>query len=278
MHKAKLKITILVDNQAGDDLTPEHGFSLWIDTGAVRIVFDTGQGPALAANAAKLGIDLEQTDILALSHGHYDHTGGIPHVLQASRKAKLCCHAGVVQPRYAMRNGTTKSIRMPGTSMRAIDKMAEENLQWVSRARPIAKDIGLTGPIPRETSYEDTGGPFYLDPHGNRADPVEDDLALWIRTARGLIVCVGCCHAGIVNTLNHVFRLSGSNRLHALIGGFHLMNACSERLERTMTALRSFSPETVIPCHCTGERGMKMLYDALGDKVVPGLSGVCHTF
>ncbi len=277
MSKTKLKITILVDNRAQDGLIPEHGFSLWIDTGPTRILFDTGQGPALVENAAKIGIDLGQTDILALSHGHYDHTGGIPHVLQASRKAKLFCHAGVVQPRYALRNGTAKSIRIPKASMATINKLSEENLQWVSRARLISKDTGLTGPIPRETTYEDTGGPFFLDSEGRRADLIEDDLALWIRTSHGLVVCVGCCHAGIVNTLNHVFRVSGTNKLYALIGGFHLMNANKERLERTMAALRSFAPEMVIPSHCTGEKGTKILRDALGDRIVLGQSGICHT-
>ena len=135
----------------------------------------------MADNARKLGIGLEQADFLVVSHGHYDHTDGIPLVLQSSRKIKVYCHAGVVQPRYAMRNGTAKTIRMPRESMAAIDKLAEENLHWTSRELLLAEGIGLTGPIPRETSNEDTGGPFFLDPQGRRADPIDDDLALWMK-------------------------------------------------------------------------------------------------
>jgi len=278
MIAPRLKITIMVDNQAGDGLAAEHGLSLWIDAGATRIVFDTGQGAALAGNAGKLGIGLEQADILVLSHGHYDHTGGIPLVLQSARKTQLYCHAGVVQPRYAMRNGTAKTIRMPRDSMAAIDKLPEENLHWTSRARLVARGIGLTGPIPRETDYEDPGGPFFLDRQGRRADPIDDDLALWMPTAQGLVVCVGCCHAGIVNTLNHVFRLSGTNRLRALIGGFHLLDAGEERLEQTVAALRSCAPELVVPCHCTGEKAMQMLTSALDNRVVPGRAGAGYEF
>jgi 7,8-dihydropterin-6-yl-methyl-4-(beta-D-ribofuranosyl)aminobenzene 5'-phosphate synthase len=278
MMTPRLKITIVVDNQAGDGLLAEHGLSLWIDTGATRILFDTGQGAALADNARQLGIGLEQADILVLSHGHYDHTGGIPHVLQSARKINVYCHAAAVQPRYVVREGTATAIRMPSASMSAIDKLPEKNLYWTSRARLVAGGIGLTGPIPRETSFEDTGGPFFLDPQARRADPIDDDLALWMLTGRGLVVCVGCCHAGIVNTLNHVFRLSGMNRLRALIGGFHLLNASEQRLEQTVAALRSFSPELVVPCHCTGEKAMQMLTAAFGARVVPGRAGAAYGF
>jgi 7,8-dihydropterin-6-yl-methyl-4-(beta-D-ribofuranosyl)aminobenzene 5'-phosphate synthase len=278
MIAPKPTITIVVDNLAGDGLLAEHGLSLWIDAGDTRILFDTGQGAALAYNAGKLEIGLEQTDILVLSHGHYDHSGGIPLVLKAARQAKVYCHPGVVQPRYSTRNGTAKEIHMPRESMAAIDKLPAEKLNWMSRARLVARGIGLTGPIPRETDYEDTGGPFFLDPQARRADPIKDDLALWIRTEQGLIVCVGCCHAGVVNTLRHVFRLSGINRLRALIGGLHLLNAQEERLAQTVAALHDFAPELIVPCHCTGHKATQLLTSSFGERVVPGSAGARYSF
>jgi 7,8-dihydropterin-6-yl-methyl-4-(beta-D-ribofuranosyl)aminobenzene 5'-phosphate synthase len=278
MIAPKPTITIVVDNQAGDGLLAEHGLSLWIDAGDTRILFDTGQGAALAYNAGKLEIGLEQTDILVLSHGHYDHSGGIPLVLKAARQAKVYCHPGVVQPRYSTRNGMAKEIHMPRESMAAIDKLPAEKLNWMSRARLVARGIGLTGPIPRETDYEDTGGPFFLDPQARRADPIKDDLALWIRTEQGLIVCVGCCHAGVVNTLRHVFRLSGINRLRALIGGLHLLNAQEERLAQTVAALHDFAPELIVPCHCTGHKATQLLTSSFGERVVPGSAGARYSF
>jgi 7,8-dihydropterin-6-yl-methyl-4-(beta-D-ribofuranosyl)aminobenzene 5'-phosphate synthase len=275
---ANLKITVLVDDLAGEGLSAEHGLSLWIDAGTGQILFDTGQGSALAENARKLGIGLHQAGTLILSHGHYDHTGGIPQVLKHARKTNLYCHPGVVQPRYSIRDGAPKPIHMPQESLAAIDKLPAQSLHWVSQALLLSARIGITGPIPRETSYEDTGGPFYLDPQGRRPDPIDDDLALWIRTDGGLVVCVGCCHAGLVNTLNYVRRLSGDSRLRAVIGGFHLLHASDQRLAQTVAALRSMAPEIVVPYHCTGEPALALLRNAFGERVSPGAAGMTYQF
>ena len=138
--------------------------------------------------------------------------------------------------------------------------------------------MGITGYIPRETEFEDTGGPFYLDPEGKRPDLIDDDLALWIRTDQGLVVCLGCCHAGLVNTIHHVRSISGTDRIRAIIGGLHLMNADDRRIERTIDALRSFSPDVIIPCHCTGEHASALLLNALDERVEPGVAGATYQF
>lgn len=273
MHASSEKITILVDNQAAAGLVAEHGFSLWIDTGDQRILFDTGQGPALPENARVLGIGLHQADVLVLSHGHYDHTGGIPWVLQHDQKVHVYCRSGAVQPRYAIRCGMARPIQMPREAMAAIDRLPIKRLHWVSHAMPLAEKIGITGIIPRETSYEDAGGPFYLDPWGRRPDPVDDDLALWIRTNDGLIVCVGCCHAGLVNTLNYITAVTHERRIHALIGGFHLANAGKDRLERTARALQAMDIHRLIPCHCTGDAAVAYFKQHLACPVQPGYAG-----
>lgn len=98
---------------------------------------------------------------------------------------------------------------------------------------------GLTGHIPRKTDFEDTGGPFYLDPHGKHPDLIADDLALWIRTDQGLVICLGCCHAGLVNTIHHIRSISGTEIIRAIIGGFHLLHADSRRIEGTTEVLRA---------------------------------------
>jgi len=278
MTPAGVKITILVDDQPRDGLVAEHGLSLWIETEGKRVLFDTGQGSALENNARVLGVDLGRADVLVLSHGHYDHTGGIAQVLQQDRKADVYCHAGVVQPRYAIRDGRPKSIQMPRESMAAIDELPSQRLQWVQKPMLLSEKIGMTGPIPRETHYEDSGGAFYLDPEGRRLDPIDDDLALWIRTDDGLVVCVGCAHAGLVNTLNYVRRLSNALRIRAVIGGFHLLNTSRERLDRTIAALRLFGPDIVVPCHCTGELSVVVLRNALGERVSPGAAGMTYQF
>jgi len=274
----KVRITILVDNHAGDELSAEHGLSLWIETEGRHILFDTGQGGVLESNVRALGVDLGETDILVLSHGHYDHTGGILKVLQRAPKADVYCHPGVLQPRYTIRDGTPKPIHMPQESVSAIEKMPAQRLHWANQALFLSERIGVTGPIPRETSFEDTGGPFYLDPEGRRADPIEDDLALWIRTDDGVIVCAGCSHAGLVNTLSHVRCLSHEQRVRAVIGGLHLVNASRERLDQTVAALRPIEPDMMVPCHCTGELATDVLRNALGKRVSPGAAGMTYQF
>jgi 7,8-dihydropterin-6-yl-methyl-4-(beta-D-ribofuranosyl)aminobenzene 5'-phosphate synthase len=273
-----VKITILVDNRAGDGLVPEHGLSLWIDAGDRKVLFDTGQGSALPLNAASLDVDLRKTDTLVLSHGHFDHTGGVAHVLKTAGPIDTYCHPGVVLPRYSIRDLAPRQIQMPGASMVAIDALSERNLHWVQQPKRISGLIGVTGPIPRETGFEDTGGPFYLDPGGRRADAMDDDLALWIQTDPGLVVCVGCSHAGVVNTLNYILRLNPGSKIRAVVGGMHLLNASHDRIEQTIAALRALGPELLVPCHCTGERPIERMQAAFGDHVLLGHAGLMLQF
>lgn len=274
----RTSITILVDNQAEAGLIGEHGLSLWIESHGVRVLFDTGQGVALVPNSRSLGIDLGRADTLVLSHGHYDHTGGVAHVLPRALHARVYCHPAVVQPRYSIRNGEPRPIQMPHHCLDAIDKLPAKRRCWTQKPLQLAENIGLTGPIPRNTAYENTGGAFYLDPEGRRADPVDDDLALWIRTETGLIVCVGCSHAGIVNTLQHVRSLNGGLPIRAVIGGFHLLDADRHRIDHTLDALRQLEVDRIIPCHCTGGRAVAALQQVLGERTSPGAAGRTFPF
>jgi len=278
MTTASTRITILIDNQSVDGCEAEHGFSLWLETEGRRILFDTGQGEAFIRNAETLGIDPGLADTIVLSHGHYDHSGGLPQVLRRARKADLYCHPAAVSARYSIRNGRPRNLRMPSTSLIALDRLPLEQLHWLQRPQTLTGCIGLSGPIPRVSGFEDTGGPFFLDRQGLRPDPIDDDLALWVRTGGGLIVIVGCAHAGLVNTLHHVQRCSDGIPIRAVIGGFHLLNASSRRLERTLAALRQFSPDLIVPCHCTGGTAVAALRDIFGHRVSPGAAGARYRF
>jgi 7,8-dihydropterin-6-yl-methyl-4-(beta-D-ribofuranosyl)aminobenzene 5'-phosphate synthase len=272
------KITIVVDNQVSSNLTPEHGFSVLIESGDNRILLDTGQGGALAANALALSVDLGMTNTLVLSHGHYDHTGGIPQMIETASGLQCYCHPGSFQPRYAVTNGSPRAIHMPEAAKAAMTRLPSRQLHWVSKPYMLSENIGLTGPIPRETDYEDTGGAFFLDPLGKRPDPIVDDLALWLYTNNGIVVLTGCCHSGVVNTAHHIRHLTGNKHIHAIIGGFHLLHASPERIEKTGKALMSLGVERVIPCHCTGKSAISTLQTILGDRVVPGYSGMMVEF
>lgn len=266
-------LQILIDNQAETGLEKEHGLSMWIEVDGRRILFDTGAGNKFESNARKLSIDVYTADHLVLSHGHYDHTGGVSHFLRHNRQSSVYCHPSAVLPRYAVRNGSGTSIQMPHESITAIDKLSEERLHWVQDPLRLGEHIGLTGHIPRKTSFEDTGGPFYFDPDGKRPDPIDDDMALWIRTQKGLVVVTGCCHAGLVNTLDYIFHLNNGMKICALIGGFHLVDATPLRLDLTMQALAAFEIELMVPCHCTGQAALELLKNTFELRVSSGAAG-----
>jgi 7,8-dihydropterin-6-yl-methyl-4-(beta-D-ribofuranosyl)aminobenzene 5'-phosphate synthase len=273
-----LRIRILVDNRGCDGLVEEHGFAVWLEAGGRTLLFDTGQGKALTANAAALGCDLGRVEALVLSHGHYDHSGALSRVLQAAPAARIHLHAGALAERYSVRPGEVpRPIAVAVADRERLLSLPTGQLQWVDGPRSLAPGIGISGPIPRVHPLEDTGGPFFLDPSGSRPDPLDDDLALWIETAYGLLVVTGCCHAGLVNTVEHLRAVSGVGKIYGIIGGLHLLNASDERLEATCAALREWAPAFVVPCHCTGEEATALLCRELGERVIPGYAGFTLT-
>ncbi len=253
-------LTILVDNQVRAGLVSEHGFAAWLETEELRILFDTGKGPALTANAEALGLGLARADMLVLSHGHYDHTGAVAHMLGLNPSLEVYCHPSALLNRYSNHPGfPPKIVSVPGPDQQALRGLPQNRRHWVEAPLTIRPGLGLTGPIPRVNDWEDTGGPFYLDAESRQPDPIEDDMALWIETDRGLVILLGCCHAGLGNTVEHIRQASGVQKIRALVGGLHLGSASPERLDRTCRAIESWAPEFIAPCHCTGEEATDYL-------------------
>lgn len=273
----KLTITVLSDNHAGPGLEVEHGFALWIEISGRRILFDTGAGEAFWHNVAALGVDIAQTDTIVLSHGHYDHTGNLCRVLEQAPRAKLYGHPDSTIARYSIRE-TPKPIRMPLSAAVAVTAMPRLKRHAVTRPMALAANVWLTGPVPRLTEFEDVGGPFFLDKQGETPDEISDDLSLWIKTKAGLVICFGCCHSGLINTLRYIVKVSGTSRIAAILGGVHLVNASSERLERTVEALAAYQIPMIAPCHCTGDAAAAFLAERLGPAVQPGAAGMKWNF
>jgi 7,8-dihydropterin-6-yl-methyl-4-(beta-D-ribofuranosyl)aminobenzene 5'-phosphate synthase len=125
---------------------------------------------------------------------------------------------------------------------------------------------------------EDTGGPFFLDPTTTRSDAIPDDQAVAFDLAEGLVVLLGCAHAGVINTLESFSRLTGGRRIHAVIGGMHLDGASPERIRFTIEALERLDVQWIAPCHCTGIAAVCAFRAAFGDRCHPSPAGTLHRF
>ena len=269
-----VSLKILVDNHAASGLAEEHGLAIWIEVDGRRILFDTGQSNALRTNAAALEVDLAKADLLVLSHGHYDHTGAVDFVLQENPEISVYAHPQGLKTRYSLYpDKAPKEISMPPEQRLLIENLPDSKLNWVRTPQCIAPGVYLTGPIPRIHPLEDTGGPFYDDPEGQSPDLIVDDLALWIETPKGLLVVCGCCHSGLINTLDYIVETSGEKRILGIVGGLHLKSASPERLAATTDALHEINPEFMVPCHCTGEAAIAHLKEHLSIPITSGFAG-----
>ena len=260
-------ITILVNNTAEDNLRSEHGLSLWIEYKGKKILFDTGQTSAVTGNAEKIGVDLTSTDTVILSHGHYDHTGGIPAVFEIAKKASLYLHPNAIDERYSKKPGKIKNVGMSEASREIIKSKAEEG-RTVSTRTPTEVFPGffVTGKIPRNNSFEDTGGNFYLDKDCSIPDELPDDQAAFYKTDKGLTVILGCAHSGVVSTLDYIKKLTFSQNIYTVIGGMHLLNASEDRINKTIKSLKENKVENISPAHCTGNSAKIKIKNAFGSK------------
>ncbi|MEW6359563.1 MAG: MBL fold metallo-hydrolase [Planctomycetota bacterium] len=246
-----VRLTVLMDDTVHPmGLKAEHGLSLLIERGENVVLFDAGQTALFLENAKSLGKDLSRVKAVVLSHGHYDHTGGLLDTLRLTMNATVYAHPDVFRLRYAM----PKNKKPISAGMRYNRDEIETLRPMVLSDEPveIVPGIRTTGEIPRVTHFEDTGGPFFLDPIGKEPDHLPDDMAIFFENGRGTVVVTGCAHAGIVNTLECVAQLTGRRQIHTVIGGMHLAAASEERMKRTCDALREFDVRRIGIAHCTG--------------------------
>lgn len=256
------RITVLVENTAGKNrVWAEHGLSYLIEAGDKKYLLDTGQGMVLQNNLDRLGVDLSTVDALILSHGHYDHTGGINVASEQINPFRVYAHPRADEPKFARNaDGSARRVGMIEESRRLLREKAA--LIPVEKPTQLGGGLWLTGPVPRRTDFEDTGGAFFLDEACTRPDELPDDQAAFIETEKGTVVILGCAHSGVINTLNYVRELTDNRPIHTLIGGMHLVNANETRIDRTLTAFKKLNIQNLYPCHCTGFPATARLWNA----------------
>ena len=266
---SSISLTVLVeDSVSSPTLMAEHGLALWINTGAMRLLFDTGQSDLIIANAHKLSVAPDTVDLIALSHGHYDHCGGLAAVLaNAPSAVPVYAHPAAFEPKYRRMESAVKDIGIPRPDLEAI-RRRRETVRAVTTPTEIAPGLFLTGEIPRVHPEEQGGTGFCLDADGRQPDPFLDDQALFIKTSGGTIVILGCAHAGVINTLEYIRRLTGGESIRAVLGGMHLGSVSGERLAWTVDALRLFDIRFLAPMHCTGQQACAALWTAFPHNCV----------
>ena len=247
------------------------------------VLFDTGVSPdGMATNVERLGLDVGAIEVVVLSHGHFDHAGGFPGLARLRHRSgmPLTVHPLVWSRRRFAIPG------QPGWELPTLNRSAleAEGLEVIERRQPsllLDGSVLITGEVDRTTEFEH-GLPYHEAWHDGRWEPdplVLDEQALVVHVrGRGLVVLTGCGHAGAVNIARHAMRLTGVDRLHALLGGFHLSGPAFEPvIEPTVAAFTEMAPDLLVPAHCTGWKAQHRLAAALPTAFVPNAVGTSFT-
>jgi len=266
-----MNLVVLCDNTtANPALRAAHGWSVWVETTTGGVLFDTGPDDRVVMNAAVLDVPLARAQAVVLSHGHYDHTGGLAAVLAASIGTSFVHgHPAILLPKFrqSLESGT-RNIGMPAAGVAAIERLGT---RWRPARGPVevAPGIWTTGEIPRRHPEEQPEEGFCLDEGCRRLDPLLDDQALFVPTAEGTVVVLGCAHAGVINTLEYIQTLTAGAPLRALIGGLHLRNSPLARLRWTAAGLARLGVRRLLAAHCTGDEAGRWLRREWPEGVEP---------
>ena len=278
----------LKDGEFRASVLAEHGFSALVKTTVGpkthTLLFDFGFSPNGAAeNVKTLGIDLTDVEAIALSHGHSDHTGGLARMtaLIGRKDIPFVVHPAVFKsPRYLKPSETFK-INFPRLTREMIK---EAGLSLIEAEKPytlLDNNFLFLGEIPRSTDFE-KGFPIAHFMEGNieKWDAIEDDTSIVMNLkGEGLVILSGCAHAGIINTITYARKITGIDKIHAVMGGFHLSGALFEPIiQRTTEELKKLAPRYIIPCHCTGRKAVINMEREMPEQFILNMSGTKLTF
>ena len=276
------------DMQITNSVLAEHGFSAIVTTTTKdkprTMLFDFGfSEDVVARNSAALGVDLTKVEVAALSHGHGDHFGGLAQV--AARIGKkglgLVLHPAAFRRNRYMEPMQGLKFRMPPLEEENVEASGFKVTKSKEPLLLLNGDVLFLGQIPRRTSFE-KGLPyaFYEENGQSIWDPTEDDTALVMNLgSKGLVVLSGCAHSGIINTVEYAREITGMNKMHAVMGGFHLTGPAFEPIiDETVRSMKRVGPDYVIPTHCTGRKAVLAFENAMPGQFVANMSGTKPTF
>ena len=266
----RMKLICVVDDavQRNSPYWGEHGLAFLLEVRGKRLLFDTGQsGTVLLHNLGLLDIDPQTIDALAISHAHYDHTGGLPALLNVFRPhTALYASDDLFRQRFSARTGKPKDVGLPLTRQ---ELAASLTLHLDARPQEILPGLWTTGEILERTEAEGRSDSHLMrEGHALVADAYRDDMSLVIDLGGRLLLLCGCCHAGLLNTIAHLER-SFDQPIAAIVGGLHLSSVPGEELQHIGQVLAAIPAlQYVYPNHCTGEAAFVALTQRLGPAVV----------
>ena len=248
-------------------LKSEHGLCMWIETTQGVALWDSGgSGEVLEHNLQILRLEPDRIHALALSHAHDDHTGGLDFLLSAYPELPVFAHSDIFRERFSLRNGEYRSMGLPQRS-----QMLETHAQLHLSDKPveILPNLWTTGEITARPEWEGRSANHFIKTNkGWEADPYRDDMSLVLETTSGVVLICGCCHAGLLNTLQEAKR-QFKQPVRAVLGGTHLISADGDMLGHVIAVLKAEFPETRFYLnHCSGPDAIRQMQDAFGERVI----------
>ncbi|MBS2210511.1 MBL fold metallo-hydrolase [Carboxylicivirga mesophila] len=270
-----MKLTILVDNkQSQKQLKCEHGLSFLLETDELNILFDTGQSDKFLFNAKKLGIDLLSIDYVVLSHGHYDHTGGLPAFLRLNNKARVIIHKHAFKERFSRSSSMIKENGIPWRDQSGIDA---QRFMIIDEDLRLPDGTHILCNIKPQPGYEAINERLVVK-NGNQYTPDQFDDELILVTTEKIqpsVLC-GCAHTGIVNILHSISERLHRNTFNYVAGGLHLNGRSQEEIEHVINGLSPFKVNQWLLNHCTGDVAFERFAEAFPKQVQYAGSG--HSF
>ena len=274
-----INITILCENSISrpSRLIGEHGFGCLVEHGNERWLFDSGQGLGLVHNARELGCKLSGLNGFIMSHGHYDHGGGLLTLIEAFGPQVIYAHPEIFRERFWVGLNGRRSIGLPFTEEEIVH--TGSLFDYSIHYRQLSKGMHLTGEIPRIFDWE--AGDTQIKTSTSSGEIIDkhyDDQALVIESQSGLIVVVGCAHAGLMSTLYYILHMLPGKSIHAVIGGTHLGQASEDQFNRTVNSLKNLNINLLAANHCTGLPRAAQLQREFGSKFQHATVGASFRF
>jgi 7,8-dihydropterin-6-yl-methyl-4-(beta-D-ribofuranosyl)aminobenzene 5'-phosphate synthase len=245
----------------------EWGLSILVEADGLNILLDTGAGSAVVSNADRLGIDLKKIDKIVLSHGHFDHTGGMKEVLLRTGDIEIIAHPDVWASKYAIfPEQQPRKIGIPFE----LETLESLGASFVLNREPvwITDRIVTTGEIPMVNEFEEIDSNLYAETKGEMLpDALLDDRGMIIKSDSGLVVFSGCAHRGIINMLYHAREIAKEDRIFAVVGGTHLIRSSDARTASTVAELKEMGIQKIGVSHCTGQWSSSVLAAEFGQDV-----------